>query len=79
MGDADEDIADNEMLGTLSDSDKDGGDGEDSGTRVFDWLSASDPVGEESQSRDEEEETDMENLSGREREVELRDLGERHP
>ena len=36
MGDADEDIADNEMLGTLSDSDKDGGDGEDSGTRVFD-------------------------------------------
>ena len=46
MGDAEEDKADNEMLGTLSDSE----DGDDSGTRVF---SASDPVGEESQLRDE--------------------------
>ena len=67
------------MLGTLSDSDKDGGDGEDRGTSVLDWLSASEPVGEESQSRDEEEETDMENFSGREREVEFSDRGEKHP
>ena len=79
MGDAEEDKADNEMLGTLSDSDMEGGDGEESGTRVLDWLSVSDSVGDESPLRDEEEETDRQNWSGREREVELRGLGHRQP
>ena len=37
VGDVDEDNTDKEMLGTLSDSDKDGGEGEEPpGTKVFD-------------------------------------------